>query len=274
MTLDFLANVKKLDAAVLYEYLFAVELEGAEGIISGTTFERLAETLNAAGLSTARSQPFTAAVVRLNLQRLEELRVVERARLSGPFFELRVFRYKSARAAAEEPRANLKTNFEVHYENENENENGAGSGEAPSSLKNELINKQINNPPEQKKTISALAAETATDSEFFCRFRRLLVRDLYEPGLHAELIDRAVLAFAAHLVTSKEVERAVRRAKEERAVYDATKGLRGVPALWRSFALSVKAWFDEAGFAWTPTALRREPAPEPRKVEAEEGAFL
>lgn len=289
MTLDLLSIIKKIDAAVLFEYFYTVELEGADGTVSRTSFERLAETLNAAGLRTAREQLFTASVVRLNVKRLEELQVVERIPVSGAEFDLRFRRYK-APARTSEPlrketpaetsvpdpveknsaRNSVRSQNDFHndFHNENENENGAENGTSSpySSLESININKQINKQTDFL-SIEELAEKTPTDSDFFQRFRRLLVRELYEPGLHAELLDRAVLAFAARIVTSREIETAVRKAKEDRALFDRSNGFRGSSTLWRSFALSVKTWYDEAGYFWTPTRNRREPAPERREVE-------
>lgn len=286
MTLDLLSIIKKIDAAVLFEYFYTVELEGADGTVSRTSFERLAETLNAAGLRTAREQLFTASVVRLNVKRLEELQVVERLNVSGAEFDLRFRRYKAPARTSEPERKEtpaetsvpapvekfsarncVRSHSEFHSDFHNENENGAENGTSSpySSLESININKQINKT--DFLSIEELAEKTPTDSDFFQRFRRLLVRELYEPGLHAELLDRAVLAFAARIVTSREIETAVRKAKEDRALFKRSNGFRGSSTLWRSFALSVKTWYDEAGYFWTPTRNRREPAPERREVE-------
>ena len=284
MTLDLLSIIKKIDAAVLFEYFYTVELEGADGTVSRTSFERLAETLNSAGLRTAREQLFTASVVRLNVRRLEELNVVERIHVSGAEFDLRFRRYKAPERTSEPTRKetpaetsvpvekiparnSVRSQNDFHYENHNENENGAPNESTSSFLELDInINKQINKQTDFL-SIEELAENTPTDSDFFQRFRRLLVRDLYEPGLHAELLDRAVLAFAARIVTSREVESAVRKAKEDRALFERSNGFRGSSTLWRSFALSVKTWFDEAGYFWTPTRNRREPAPARKEVE-------
>ena len=286
MTLDLLSIIKKIDAAVLFEYFYTVELEGADGTVSRTSFERLAETLNAAGLRTAREQLFTASVVRLNVKRLEELNVVERIPVSGAEFDLRFRRYKAPARTSEQlrketpaetsvpvpvekfsARNSVRSQNDFHNDFHNENENGAENGTSSpySSLESININKQINKT--DFLSIEELAEKTPTDSDFFQRFRRLLVRELYEPGLHAELLDRAVLAFAARIVTSREIETAVRKAKEDRALFERSNGFRGTSTLWRSFALSVKTWYDEAGYFWTPTRNRREPAPERREVE-------
>ena len=50
--LQFLQAVKRIDAAVLFEFLFSVILEGEPGTVETTTFERLAERLNGYGLRT------------------------------------------------------------------------------------------------------------------------------------------------------------------------------------------------------------------------------
>ena len=50
--LQFLQAVKRIDAAVLFEFLFSVILEGEPGTVETTTFEQLAERLNGYGLRT------------------------------------------------------------------------------------------------------------------------------------------------------------------------------------------------------------------------------
>ena len=57
--LKFLAAVKRIDAAVIYEYLMTI-LEGEPGEVSSLSYERLANRLNEAGLTTGRDAPFSA----------------------------------------------------------------------------------------------------------------------------------------------------------------------------------------------------------------------
>jgi hypothetical protein len=92
-------------------------------------------------------------------------------------------------------------------------------------------------------------------------FRERLVRDVYEPGLHADLIDRAIYAVCRKLAAPAELSAAIRAAKEEKRLRETTNGYKGAKTLWQTLCLYVKSWFDAAGFAWTPTSFRREPAP-------------
>ena len=96
--------------------------------------------------------------------------------------------------------------------------------------------------------------------------RRQLLQELYEPGLHADLIDRTICALAKHYVSPKELKDAIRIAQEEKRVRETTNGFKGAKTYWQTFCLSVKSWFDAAGYRWTPTSFRREPRPKPRLI--------
>jgi hypothetical protein len=139
---------------------------------------------------------------------------------------------------------------------------------------NKLINKTFQNFEFQKdeskipRTIDAELADFDFGSEYARKFRAKLTRAIYEPGLHADLVDRAIYAVAKKLATPAELVAAIDAAKEERRLRDTTNGYKGARTLWQTFCLYVKSWFDAAGIAWTPTSLRREPAPK-RVVYAE-----
>jgi hypothetical protein len=139
---------------------------------------------------------------------------------------------------------------------------------------NKLINKTFQNFEFQKdgsekpRTIDAELANFDFESEYAQKFRAKLTRAIYEPGLHADLVDRAIYAVAKKLATPAELSAAIDAAKEERRLRDSTNGFKGARTLWQTFCLYVKSWFDAAGIAWTPTSLRREPAPK-RVVYAE-----
>jgi hypothetical protein len=132
---------------------------------------------------------------------------------------------------------------------------------------NKLINKTFQNFEFQKdeskipRTIDVELADFDFGSEYARKFRAKLTRAIYEPGLHADLVDRAIYAVAKKLATPAELVAAIDAAKEERRLRDTTNGYKGARALWQTFCLYVKSWFDAAGIAWTPTSLRREPAP-------------
>lgn len=277
MTLDFLAAVRRIDAAVLYEFMLTVCLEGMPGTLRNVTLEAIAERLNSYGLRTSREQLFTAAVVRKNLARLEELGVAVKANQRGASFDLEIC---CRQQAGSQPQTAMRAASQNYFQNENQNENESRNSilEAQPSTTKELINtlvinKQIKQnasfaekePEPQRKTIDALADDFAakTESADAQRLRAKLARDIYEPGLHAQLIDRAVLAVAAGIATCKELKAAVKAAKENVRLYQITNGFKGAATLWRTFALAVKSWYDAAGFAWTATDWRREPQPAP-----------
>lgn len=277
-TLQLLTTVKKLDAVVLYDYLFEVALEGSAGSIVDVTFDDLARRLNDYGLTTSRSSAFTSAVVRNNVAYLESLGLVARDGFGRARFDLRVYAF--GMSAKRAPRRARRS----HYENENENENGNEDAKSDDNTKeyiNTLVNKQINKLLKEKlsekdsqersadrevESERATIAETVASVDFDApkvkKLRTKLAREIYEPGIHSELIDRAVVAVVKKLATVEELRAAVNRAKDDKRLLATTNGFRGVTTLWRSFALSVKNWYDEAGYTWTPTSNRREPAPE------------
>ena len=273
-TLQLLTTVKKLDAVVLYDYLFEVALEGIAGTITDVTFDDLARRLNDYGLTTSRSSAFTSAVVRNNVAYLESLGLVARDGFGRARFDLRVYAF--GMGAKRAPRRARRS----HYENENGNED-APTDDYTKEYINTLVNKQINKLLKDKlsekdsqersadreiESERASIAETVASVDFDApkvkKLRTKLAREIYEPGIHSELIDRAVAAVVKKLATVEELRAAVNRAKDDKRLLATTNGFRGVTSLWRSFALSVKNWYDEAGYAWTPTSNRREPAPE------------
>ena len=278
MTLDFLAAVRRIDAAVMYEFLLTVCLEGMPGTLHNVTLEAIAERLNSYGLRTGRDATFTAAVVRKNLARLEDLGAVTKQPLQGASFDLTIH---SRNAGGKQRQTAMRAASQNDFQNENQNENQLQNSTSESAQSTSytreliLINKQIKQKfsvsekpepqQEQRKTIDALADDFAakTESADAQRLRAKLARDIYEPGIHAQLIDRAVLAVAAGIATCKELKAAVNAAKENLRLYKVTNGFKGAATLWRSFALSVKSWYDAAGFAWTATDWRREPQPKP-----------
>ena len=276
-TLQLLTTVKKLDAVVLYDYLFDVALEGSAGSIVDVTFDELASRLNDYGLTTSRSSAFTSAVVRNNVAYLESLGLVARDGFGRARFDLRVYAFgMSAKRAPRRPRTRS------HYENENENGNeDAPTDDYTKEYINTLVNKQINKLLKEKlsekdsqersadrevESERATIAETVASVDFSApkvkKLRTKLAREIYEPGIHSELIDRAVVAVVKKLATVEELRAAVNRAKDDKRLLATTNGFRGVTTRWRSFARSVKNWYDEAGYTWTPTSNRREPAPE------------
>ena len=290
--LQFLQAVKRIDAAVLFEFLFSVILEGEPGTVETTTFERLAERLNGYGLRTSRDSVWTAATVRTNLAILENVGVADREQVTRAEFDLHVRRFAGTASAAtakeREPERSVQrrndnsvSNSDFRFENENENENEFQSSEHKEYIiNNSRINKLINKPetvcfdlPEQEPPTVDDAVRNVDFSEpKVQRLRRKIARDLYEPGLHAGLVDRATAAVVARIASTNGLAAAIRYAKEERRRAETTNGFRGNPVVWRSFAPFVKSWFDEAGYRWTPTDNRRERVPVPISAGETDGS--
>lgn len=300
--LKFLAAVKRIDAAVIYEYLMTL-LEGEPGEVASLSYERLANRLNEAGLTTGRDAPFSAPVVRTNLRRLEELGCVETIDKDGQRFGLIVRRYEERMSEPETEREPIKFapgQICFHFENENESQNSK-ERKGRRLTRDININTKINKYSEktldqeseqsgeavnlaQEITLTDLADPTVDDAAKLHakdvatpkaqRLRARIVREIYEPGLHSDLVDRAVLAVVMGLATPAELRAAINQSKDEKRLMEQTNGYRGRRAIWQTFALIVKSWFDAEGFYWTRTSLKREPKPETDMTEARLEALL
>ena len=302
--LRFLAAVKRIDAAVIYEFLMTL-LEGEPGEVASLSYERLANRLNEAGLTTGRDAPFSAPVVRTNLRRLEELGCVETIDKDGQRFGLIVRRYEERPIEPETEREPIKFapgQICFHFENENENESQNSKERQGRRLTRDInINTKINKYSEksldqesdqsgesvnlaQEITLTDLADPTVDDAAKLHvkdvatpkaqRLRARIVREIYEPGLHADLVDRAVLAVVMGIATPAELRAAINQSKDEKRLMEQTNGYRGRRAIWQTFALIVKSWFDAEGICWTRTSLKREPKPETDMTEARLEALL
>lgn len=301
--LRFLVAVKRIDAAVIYEFLMTL-LEGEPGEVTSLSYERLANRLNEAGLTTGRDAPFSAPVVRTNLRRLEELGCVETIDKDGQRFGLIVRRYEERMSEPETEREPIKFapgQICFRFENENENESQNSKARKGRRLTRDInINTKINKYSEksldqsdqsgesvnlaQEITLTDLADPTVDDAAKLHakdvatpkaqRLRARIVREIYEPGLHSDLVDRAVLAVVMGLATPAELRAAIQQSKNEKRLLEQTNGYRGRRAIWQTFALIVKSWFDAEGFYWTRTSLKREPKPETDMTEARLEALL
>ena len=302
--LRFLAAVKRIDAAVIYEFLMTL-LEGEPGEVTSLSYERLANRLNEAGLTTGRDAPFSAPVVRTNLRRLEELGCVETIDKDGQRFGLIVRRYEERLSEPETEREPIKFapgQICFHFENENENRSQNSKERQGRRLTRDInINTKINKYSEksldqesdqsgesvnlaQEITLTDLADPTVDDAAKLHakdvatpkaqRLRARIVREIYEPGLHSDLVDRAVLAVVMGLATPAELRAAINQSKDEKRLMEQTNGYRGRRAIWQTFALIVKSWFDAEGFYWTRTSLKREPKPETDMTESKLDALL
>lgn len=297
--LQFYSAVKRIDAVVLYEYVFSIALEGEPGAIHATTFEQIAERLNGYGLRTARDQRWTAATVRANVAVLERVGVAIREPISRAEFNLHVARYAGTPSAATtdteppvppKPTATVEkipVHSSVRFENENENENERRNSISETTVPNTreliLINKSIKEsilesepkePDRDAPTVDDAVRRVDFTDDKVRRLRQAISRDVYEPGLHADLVDRAATAIVQKIATPNELKAAIRQAKENLRIQEITNGTKGKNTLWRTLALFVKAWFDEAGYIWTPTANRREKSPFRNETQEEREARI
>ncbi len=277
----FMNVVKKLDAAMIFVFLYE-SLGDLPGTVEGTSFEKTAVALNAAGLTTGRGGAFTAAIVRSNLKYLEELGLIERFGVGSSVFDLRLkesFARLEPRPAPTVDVYGGKTLFDgVENDYENENENRSERRGAKEEYINTKTNKQTNEPKsfvskngDEQLDPQATSAPVATVNEVVSRFdfsqdvprrfRAVILKDLYDVGLRADLVDRAMVAVWKRYATIDDLKAALRVAKDEVRVRETTNGFKGRRFIWETFAPIVKSWYDSAGIVWTPTSPRLERRP-------------
>jgi len=96
--------------------------------------------------------------------------------------------------------------------------------------------------------------------------RAKIVERVWEPTLHADLVDRLTAAVVLRLggFDWRAASALIAEAKADRALYDETRGTRfqrGSREIWRGLGLRVKRIFENAGWVWTPTRFVDEPEP-------------
>lgn len=222
----------------------------------------LASALNASGVSTSKSRPFTARVVGLAVDELVSVGLVERREVGRGVYSLSL------------------VSETVLARDEN------GNGETLSSsinINTKEPNKEINKTPARAKrgvwkmfrreraTVATAVRSVDLTTSSLRSFRASLSRIIWEPSLRRELLDRACAAVALKLTSDASLFELARRAVDAAS----KRGRR----IWQVFTLDVKALFDAAGFAWVPTEPGGEPEPlgrvaERRSDEDEEAAVI
>lgn len=133
------------------------------------------------------------------------------------------------------------------------------------------INKQINKQNLIKISVNEEVSRIDFTDPEVKACREKLVREIYEPTLHADLVDRAVAALRLRYVTPKEFRAAINESKDVCRQHEATRGYKGKYRIWETFALRVKGWFDAVGVQWEQTSFRREQAPSvPQAINSED----
>lgn len=120
-------------------------------------------------------------------------------------------------------------------------------------------NKQINAP--NVRSIDSLVDGVDFTRPAVANVRRYIAKQIYEEGLHADLVDRATVAIVRGVVSKAELDAAIRESRDRKRQLETTNGFKGAYHLWETFALKVKAWFDGLGVLWTATSFRRERRP-------------
>ena len=107
----------------------------------------------------------------------------------------------------------------------------------------------------------AKAQEPEWQSDYAAKLRRAIVRDVWEPDLRAELVDRCVNLVATKRVTLSELKQAIADAKEKRRQYELTGGKSGAESIWKPLGAWCRGRYEAAGIVWTKTDKLLEPEP-------------
>ncbi|MBQ9813531.1 MAG: hypothetical protein IJM54_09495 [Thermoguttaceae bacterium] len=272
MKINLIKRIAKRDAILLYAF-YADKLRREPNALRKTSYERIAVELNDANCATSRGFAFTAAVVRSCVVELERSGVATREIVAPGKFDLEL---RDPTAPTDDPPFKDDLPESDAPERDRSETRAAATPLARSrarknSNKNKLINKDLVSCSEKdlsekddRPTVDDVVARFDFTTPKARSFRDWLLRDLYEPGLHADLIDRTICAVWKKYVGLNEVKIAIREAQEEKRVREATNGYKGAKTLWQTFCLRVKSWYDEAGVRWTPTSFRRERPIKPR----------
>lgn len=271
MYFNLIKKINKRDAILLYAF-YALKLREDPNALRETSYERIAVELNGANCLTARGFAFTAAVVRSRVAELERAGAARREETAPGKFNLTLVELEKTDAAAKDACESETSSGAYAPEPNDVHERliATRTRARKSNKINKLINKNFktisSEEEDSRPTVDDVVAELDLNDPRAVSVRRRLLQELYEPGLHADLIDRTICALAKHYVSPKELKDAIRIAQEEKRVRETTNGFKGAKTLWQTFCLYVKSWYDAAGIRWTPTSFRREPAPMPRQL--------
>lgn len=278
---ELLKRVSKRDSALIYcEFFYAPSLTR----LNDVSYEYMAIELSRRGCFTSRGAEFTAVVVRSCVMELTRVGALVREQTSFSRFNLFV-----PEETVETRDANVEQVVENEKDKERKEEERPRASEIElarvnENINNKLINKSIKQflDVEEKgeeveesaipeKTIDSAMSRVDFDDPNISAFRAKIVDSVYEPGVHADLIDRIVVAKALGIASEYDIQETITRAKEERETHQKSNGFRGKKFLWQTICPFVKNWFESAGYRWIPTSFQREQAP--RRVESVPSRF-
>ncbi|MBR0225298.1 MAG: hypothetical protein IJL92_04485 [Thermoguttaceae bacterium] len=107
----------------------------------------------------------------------------------------------------------------------------------------------------------ASSEEKPFQTDYAAKLRRAIVRDVWEPDLRAELVDRCVNLVATKRVTLSELKKAIAEAKEKRRQYELTGGKSGAESIWKPLGAWCRGRYEAEGLVWTKTDKLLEPEP-------------
>ena len=286
---EFLQKIKSRDAIVLFAHLTASGSRQYD-----TTLANIAVSLNRENWKTARGVAWSADVVRVRLRELADAGLVEVVSTAsgvsvviltppddGGSGENDVgcendVPPDNCRKLPETPVFTGSGGCRESYRGGCENDDASARAFNSNNIYYNNINKKINKQTNKKSKQLFFDFPTDAGKPFaeildagrnhpdFLSIRSWLVKQLWEPGLRSELIDRIAAAIIADLpgLSRHNVQAIINTAGDAVLYYENTNGLRGRKNKRDTVAPYLRQCLDAAGFAWTPTAPDLEPQPQ------------
>lgn len=122
--------------------------------------------------------------------------------------------------------------------------------------------------PESVRDVADVRAVVDFEAPKVAALRSSIVERVWEPTLHADLIDRMTAAVVLNVggATKSTVDSIIAEALNERTLYDRSNGKAGKRTVWSAATLRVKRLFENAGWRWSPTRFADEPRPTRRSA--------
>lgn len=278
--LEVIKHIKSRDALLLFELL-----RTSGSLQHDTTYKSIVALLSIEKLTTARGEAWTTATVRARLRELADAGFVSVTQIPGG---ARVMIFNTPRGAENDtPSQNEHPLDNCNKQPQTPVFTGSGGGadfhqgDQNHRAVNNIYyyNNKINKTNKQTKKSRQLFFDFSTKDEKpftdtlasgrkhpeFASIRAWLVKQLWEPGLRSELIDRIAAAIIADLpgLSRHNVQAIINAAGDAVRYYENTNGLRGRKNKRDTVAPYLRQCLAAAGFAWTPTAPDLEPQPQP-----------
>lgn len=115
--------------------------------------------------------------------------------------------------------------------------------------------------PDQQSSLTQGKTDNAKANSKAQSFRRWLVRQIYEPELRAELVDRIVNLYTSGQASVSEIKETINKARTLKRAFVNSDGMKGKQSMWLTIGAWCKSKYISAGWGWDKTTPRLEPAP-------------